>query len=64
MQLCLQFVFHQKHIPNKTYSNSVSPLGLMKFNIFINDLKGTESRLIKLTDTISWEGPKNVRGQG
>lgn len=64
MQLCPQFVFCQKYIPNRTCSNGLSLLGLIQFNFFINDLKGRESSLIKQQIPFSERDKKNVRGQG
>lgn len=61
MKLCPQFLFHQKYMHSRTNSNGLSLLSLILFNIFINDLKGIESRLIQFTDTICWEGPKKCQ---
>lgn len=58
VELCPRFLFHQKYMHSRKNSNGLSLLGLVLFNIFINDPKGIESRLTQFTDTIFWEGPK------
>jgi len=51
MELCPQFLFHQGYTQSRTNFSGPSLLGLVLFNIFINDPKGVESRLIKFKGT-------------